>query len=810
MHWPRRADYTQAVRDYPDISIKDVKLKGGRPRYGKDGFLMSFAGGFSIVYPIEMVSQIYALRCWTQEVGNAEFRYKEISIYLKQVGLPCFVDFEYVPEGILINGEKYPITRMEWTKGETLRDFIEQNIQDAHIFKKVAFEFQKMVASLHKHQIAHGDLQDGNILLNRIGTDINIKLIDYDSLFVPTLKGQPEQIVGLSEYQHPKRMEGGGQVNEKVDYFSELVIYLSFLSLAENPSLWGEYGKEDRVNNGLLFSKKDFQNPNQSKIFNLLINLSPDIQQLTISLKNYCVKNTIDDLQPLERILPKHDAKYFTERGHIHINKSCYNEAISEFNKAISLDPNYKEALYGLGRTYLHSNRYDEAIDVCLQVTSIDSNYKEAYHVLALAYFKSNNNKKAISAINEVFRIDPNYFPARQLLDTIKSTKTKSTSRNNTPTYPSQNIDPQQNSRPPTQSTPGTRLNKFLLVLFPTVLMICIIILIYQAEDKNDVLSKFSELERQQTSQGTNLKQLTDDIETLKKEKGELSSENKELKSQLTEKETVIKGLNDRIQILEGINTPYQNDTSRMALIPAGVFQMGSGNPNDYSDERPVHRVYVDAFYIDKYEVTNMEYKAFIDANPRWRKVYISSSYHDGNYLMNWNGNNFPIGKGNHPVTYVSWYAAMAYAQWIDKRLPTEAEWEKAARGGILYMRYPTSNQIDLTDANYGLDVGDTTPVGSYSANRFGVLDIIGNVSEWCLDEYKSNYYSNSQYRNPVAGGSISKLTQEFNQQETNRVLRGGGWSSSGLRVRVSYRIFQKPTYTSAKIGFRCVKPTNQ
>ncbi len=808
MHWPRRADYTQAVRDYPDISIKDGKLKGGKPRYGKDGFLISFAGGFSIVFPIEMVSQIYALRCWTQEVGNAEFRYKEISTYLKQVGLPYFVDFEYVSEGILINGEKYPITRMEWTKGETLLDFIEKNLQDAHIFKKVAAEFQKMVTSLHKHQIAHGDLQDGNILLKRNGTDINMKLIDYDSLFVPTLKGLSDQIVGLREYQHPKRMEGGGQINEKVDYFSELVIYLSFLSLSENPSLWHEYGKEDRVNNGLLFSKEDYQNPNQSEIFNLLANLSPEIQQLTICLKNYCAKNSIDDLLPLEEILPKHDAKFYSQRGHNHINKNRYNEAIHEFHKAISFDPNYKEALYGLGLAYLHNNKYSNAIDVCLQATYIDPNYKEAYYVLGLAHFKSNKDDEAIAALNEVLKIDPNYFPARQLLDTIKLSKTKPTltSLNKTSTNSSQKVNSQHNSKPPTQSTSGMRLSKSLIGLLTIVSIFSIIALILQVDEKNDALSEVSELKRQQSSQGTNIQELTDDIKTLEKANGELSSENKELKSQLAEKDTVI---NKLIQTLEGINAPYQNDTSKMALISAGEFKMGSDEPNNYSDERPVHRVYVDAFYIDKFEVTNQEFKDFITANPRWRKDNIFSGYHDGNYLKNWNGNNYPNGKSNHPVTYVSWYAAMAYAQWVDKRLPTEAEWERAARGGILYVRYPTSNQISSSDANYNNNVGDTTPTGSYSANRYGIYDIVGNVSEWCLDEYNSNYYSNSQYRNPVAGGNIDELTSEFRQQETVRVFRGGGWSSSGLRVRVSYRSFQKPTYTSPTIGFRCVKPKN-
>ena len=311
MQWPNRSEYSDAVRDYPHVSLQDPELRGGRPRRGNDGFLISDAGAFSIVFPIDVVSKTFALRCWTQDVRNAKVRYEQISAYLKSVGLPYFVDFEYVPEGkgILVNGTEYPITRMEWIDGVSLRRFIEKNLQDPHIFKVIADEFQKMIAALHNHQIAHGDLQDGNILLERSSTGVKIKLIDYDSLVVPALQGQPEQIVGLPEYQHPKRIVGGGQANEKVDYFSELVIYLSFLSLSEKPDLWTQFGDENRVDRGLLFSKKDFENPDQSDVFQQLANLSPDVQQLTATLKDFCTKTSIDQLKPLEVILPKPDAR---------------------------------------------------------------------------------------------------------------------------------------------------------------------------------------------------------------------------------------------------------------------------------------------------------------------------------------------------------------------------------------------------------------------------------------------------------------------------------------------------------------------
>ena len=123
-----------------------------------------------------------------------------------------------------------------------------------------------------------------------------------------------------------------------------------------------------------------------------------------------------------------------------------------------------------------------------------------------------------------------------------------------------------------------------------------------------------------------------------------------------------------------------------------------------------------------------MQYKEFVDANPQWRKDRISHRY-SYSYLKDWNGNSYPRGKGYHPVTYVNWYDAMAYAQWVGKRLPTEAEWEKAAQGGLvskkypLGKKYPWGDSIDFSKkANYGENVGDTAPVGSYPPNGYGLL----------------------------------------------------------------------------------------
>ena len=243
-----------------------------------------------------------------------------------------------------------------------------------------------------------------------------------------------------------------------------------------------------------------------------------------------------------------------------------------------------------------------------------------------------------------------------------------------------------------------------------------------------------------------------------------------------------------------------------MVTIYAGEFQMGSNDRDADHDEQPVHTVYLDTFSMDVHEVTNAQYKLFLDANPEWQKDRIPSAYHDGNYLKYWEGNDYPQGQDNHPVVYVSWYAAMAYADWVGKRLPTEAEWEKAARGGLISQAYSWGNLIDPGKANYSGEIGGTTPVGNYPANTYGLYDMVGNVWEWCLDVYKEDFYSVSSQRNPIAGESVTDLTEKYLTVKGSRVVRSGYWYNHSVYVRVADRYKLSPDSTHRGGGFRCVR----
>jgi formylglycine-generating enzyme required for sulfatase activity len=282
-----------------------------------------------------------------------------------------------------------------------------------------------------------------------------------------------------------------------------------------------------------------------------------------------------------------------------------------------------------------------------------------------------------------------------------------------------------------------------------------------------------------------------------------------------------------------------QNVPADMVQIPAGEYWMGrthmwlldelSMNLTPRLDDQPVHRIYIDSFLMDKYEVTNERYVKFVEATGH-RKPF------------HWIGGKVPAGKENLPVYNVSWDDAESYCKWAGKRLPTEAEWERAARGGVEFTMYPWGDELapggrrgpQIVDgvvvdaepepggvtatppaanpaprpaggrggapgaakrATYALPTGPTK-VGSYEPNAFGLFDMTGNVWEWVNDWYNRTYYSVSPEKNPP--GPESGMY---------KVIRGGSWSDGDDRVLgLNFRNFTDPELRTSSIGFRCTK----
>lgn len=237
-------------------------------------------------------------------------------------------------------------------------------------------------------------------------------------------------------------------------------------------------------------------------------------------------------------------------------------------------------------------------------------------------------------------------------------------------------------------------------------------------------------------------------------------------------------------------DSPYE----KMVYIPGGNIMMGSKYKKD---EKPIHRVYIDGFYIDKYEVTVAEYREFCRAT---RRIMPKQPY--------WNND-------NHPVVKVTWKNAATYARWKKKRLPTEAEWEYAARSGRKGYFYSWGNKApgrrkggNIADEalrsekkfwriwkNYYDGFVYTAPRGSFYANDFGLYDMTGNVWEWCSDWYAAGYYQKSPKKNPSGP-----------EKGSHRVLRGGSWNYSPRDILTTRRLHYRSDVELDYIGFRCAK----
>ena len=252
-------------------------------------------------------------------------------------------------------------------------------------------------------------------------------------------------------------------------------------------------------------------------------------------------------------------------------------------------------------------------------------------------------------------------------------------------------------------------------------------------------------------------------------------------------------------QPVAGATRVWEKDGSVMVYVPAGEFIMGSPDGEGDSDEHPQHTVYLDAFWIDRTEVTNEQYRGCVEAGTcpapttcDWGEPTYSDS-----------------SKADHPVVCVSWEDAKAYCEWAGKRLPTEAEWEKASRGTD-GRKYPwgdgfDGSRLNFCDANCEFyhkdsDADDgyqrTAPVGSYveGASPYGALDMAGNVWEWCQDWYDEDYYDSLPQRNPP-GPDLGEY----------RVVRGGSWYGIEWDVRSACRLGFAPAFRNDFVCFRCV-----
>ncbi len=318
--WPSPAEYSEALQT-PQLSLFDQRLWACEAETDSLGLPRPISGGFASVYRLKHVRQNdWALRCFLQPIPDQQQRYEKISRFVMNDDLPYTVSFDYLLEGVRIRSQAFPVLKMEWVNGDTLERYIEKNLGTPAI-NRLCENFKQMCAHLHAAGIAHGDFQHGNIMVT---PENQLRLVDYDGMYVPELAGVTSNELGHRNYQHPARE--AKHFGPSLDNFSALVIYTSLRAIAIDPSL---YRKLDAGDDCLLFRRDDFLYPLTSRAFLMLeTHSSGEIRHLA-----QCVRWQLSVRDPLEviplssipaklpvaltRLLPAGDAPLGSARGDV-------------------------------------------------------------------------------------------------------------------------------------------------------------------------------------------------------------------------------------------------------------------------------------------------------------------------------------------------------------------------------------------------------------------------------------------------------------------------------------------------------------
>lgn len=291
---PSCEDYITSI-EVPQL-LKANELNGGKV-VSFNGYPVMYAGGFCVVFPYVLASsKKVAVRCWTAHVPDADKRSNRIASELKRSGLPYFVDFDYIPQGIATSNGVFPIVIMDWVEASPLKEYIGKHITESSRIRSLADKFKIMASDLHKVSFSHGDLQHGNIMVSQGG---EIILVDYDSMFVPGLENVSDEIKGLAGYQHHGRAKLKC-LSPKSDYFSELIIYTSLVALSKYPDLWRKLDIEDTET--FLFTQEDLDAPSRAPIFKVLKS-DKDLSPLLAAIENALKEPNIEQLLPLEEVI---------------------------------------------------------------------------------------------------------------------------------------------------------------------------------------------------------------------------------------------------------------------------------------------------------------------------------------------------------------------------------------------------------------------------------------------------------------------------------------------------------------------------
>lgn len=281
--------YNDAVQ-HPNTAFSDPGLKAAKIAINGMGLPIALGGGFALTYTATAQGRKFAIRCFHKEAKGLEARYSHVDKGLRAAGGPYFVGFEYQPAGVLVNGRHYPIVKMDWADGDTLGSFLEDNYSDRTRIDRLRTQFTEVERFLRSKGLAHGDLQNGNVLVKS-----DLKLIDYDGVFVPTMATGQGAELGHKHFQHPRR--SAADFGPAMDRFSFIVIDLSLRAIAQDPKLFQRYSNGENI----ILTANDFIDPGNSPAFADLKSI-PALTRDTTNLASICVA-AMKDVPTLEDFL---------------------------------------------------------------------------------------------------------------------------------------------------------------------------------------------------------------------------------------------------------------------------------------------------------------------------------------------------------------------------------------------------------------------------------------------------------------------------------------------------------------------------
>ncbi|MFJ6833867.1 hypothetical protein [Streptomyces sp. NPDC091209] len=302
--FPSGADYAEALQ-HTRLCFEHPELKGARPELTKLGLPRAISGAFASVFSLTSAAsgRRYAVKCFTRHVPDQERRYQAISSRLGQLDAaelsqPWKLGFEYLPDAIGVGRERYPVLKMDWIDAVTLSSWLDDNHTDRFAVDRLADRFEALTRDLSEHEIAHGDLQHGNLL---VASDDTLRLVDYDGMYVPALSGLGGTERGHRNYQSPLR--GNDDFGVALDRFSAWVIFMSLKATAADPALW--HRLHEPSGEFLLLTEEDFKNPGGSTgLQTLLAHPDPTVSGLADQVRSLAFQ-PLDLLPPLANAIPK-------------------------------------------------------------------------------------------------------------------------------------------------------------------------------------------------------------------------------------------------------------------------------------------------------------------------------------------------------------------------------------------------------------------------------------------------------------------------------------------------------------------------